>query len=58
MKPKILTSILSVCELDEVGIWRRIQHTIEDVIIFRIDSRTIKREILWLSGLSSVTRCY
>ena len=26
------------------------QDTIEGVIIFRIDSRTIKRGILWLSG--------
>ena len=26
------------------------QDTIEGVITFRIDSRTIKREIFWLSG--------
>jgi len=26
------------------------QDTIEGMITFRIDSRTIKREILWLSG--------
>jgi hypothetical protein len=32
------------------------QDTIEGVIIFRIDSRTIKRGILWLNGLLSATR--
>ena len=26
------------------------QDTIEGVIMFKIDSRTLKREILWLSG--------
>jgi hypothetical protein len=30
--------------------------TIEGVITFRIDSHTIKRGILWLSGLLSATR--
>jgi hypothetical protein len=32
------------------------QYIIEDVITFRIDSRTIKRGILWLDGLLSATR--
>ena len=32
------------------------QDTIEGVSVFRIDSRTIKRRNLWLSGLSSATR--
>ena len=32
------------------------QDIIEGVSVFRIDSHTIKREILWLSGLSSATR--
>jgi hypothetical protein len=31
------------------------QDTIEGVIIFRIDSHTLKKGILWLNGLSSVT---
>ena len=30
--------------------------TIENVIMFRIDSGTIKRRILWLNSLSSATR--
>jgi len=33
-------------------------NTIEGVITFRIDSRTIKRGIIWLNGLSSATMCY
>ena len=32
------------------------QDTTESVITFRIDSLTIKRENLWLNGLSSATR--
>jgi hypothetical protein len=32
------------------------QNTIDGVITFRIDSRTVKMEILWLNGLSSATR--
>jgi hypothetical protein len=32
------------------------QDTIEVVIILRIDNRTIKKGILWLSSLSSATR--
>ena len=32
------------------------QNTIESVITFRIDSRTLKRRNLWLNGLSSATR--
>ena len=30
--------------------------TLESVIMFRIDSRTIKRRNLWLNDLSSATR--
>ena len=32
------------------------QDTIESVVTFRIDSRTIKRGNIWLNGLSSATR--
>jgi len=34
------------------------QDILEGVITYRIDSCTIKREILWLSSLSSATRWY
>jgi hypothetical protein len=34
----------------QIGFCFRIQDTIEGVSVFRIDSRTIKRENLWLSG--------
>jgi hypothetical protein len=34
------------------------QETIEGMVTFRIDSRTIKRGIIWLNGLSSATRSH
>ena len=40
----------------EIGFCFDTEDTIEVVSVFRIDSRTIKRENLWLSGLSSATR--
>jgi len=39
-KAKVLLRVFGFCDQD----------TIEGVITFRIDSRTIKRGILWLSG--------
>jgi len=40
----------------QIGFCFGTQDTIEGVSVFRIDSHTIKRENLWLNGLSSATR--
>ena len=41
----------------QIGFCFGTQNTIEDVSVFRIDSRTMKREKSWFNRLSSATRC-
>ena len=43
-------------QMYQIGFCFATQDTIEGVSIFRIDSRTMKRKILWLSDLSIATR--